>query len=256
MRSICSGSMISGGDRAMVSPVTRMSTPLSKAPAKDLAGARAGRARPRLEFDAGHQARCCGRRSTQGRVREDVHGVLPVAPASRRRARTGPPRDRVQGGDGRRRRPADGRNRCSRGRARSACSARLHHGVVDLPAGRHRAHRHGGVGEALGQVHHVGRDAETLGGEGRAQAAEAGDHLVEDQQDAVARRRSRAGARDSPWAGRARRSSRPPARRSPRRWSRRRAGRRAAPDRPQARRRVSGWPREKALRAGSWVCGR
>ena len=40
-------------------------------------------------------------------------------------------------------------------------------------------------GDALGEGDHVGHDAVALGGEGIAQAAEAGDHLVEDQQDAV-----------------------------------------------------------------------
>ena len=38
---------------------------------------------------------------------------------------------------------------------------------------------------ALGERHHVGRDAEALRCEGRAHAPEAGNHLVEDEQDAV-----------------------------------------------------------------------
>ena len=41
------------------------------------------------------------------------------------------------------------------------------------------------VGEALGGGDDVRRDAEIVGGERRAEAAEAGDDLVEDQQDAV-----------------------------------------------------------------------
>src|SRR3546814_9834591 len=41
------------------------------------------------------------------------------------------------------------------------------------------------VGDALGGGEEVRLDAEIVGGEGRAEAAEAGDHLVEDQQDAV-----------------------------------------------------------------------
>ena len=44
---------------------------------------------------------------------------------------------------------------------------------------------HGARGDALGEGQDVGRDAEALGGEGMAEAAEAGDDLVEDQQDAV-----------------------------------------------------------------------
>ena len=52
-------------------------------------------------------------------------------------------------------------------------------------AHQHRAHRHGGVGEALGERHDIGHDAETLGGEAVAEAAESGDDLVENQQDTV-----------------------------------------------------------------------
>ncbi len=56
----------------------------------------------------------------------------------------------------------------------------LHHRFVDGAAGGDGAHRHGGVGEALGHADHVRPDAEPLGGERRADPAEAGDHLVED----------------------------------------------------------------------------
>ena len=49
----------------------------------------------------------------------------------------------------------------------------------------HAAHRHGARGHALGEGDHVGDDAVALGGEGVAEPAEAGDDLVEDQQDAV-----------------------------------------------------------------------
>ena len=48
-----------------------------------------------------------------------------------------------------------------------------------------RAHRHGGVGQALRHRQDVGDDAEPVGAERRAEPAEAGDDLVEDQQDAV-----------------------------------------------------------------------
>ena len=73
-------------------------------------------------------------------------------------------------------------------------------GVVDRAAHAHRAHRHRRVRDALRQRHHVRHDAELLGGERRAESAEARDHFVEDEQNAVACRRSREGARGSPWA--------------------------------------------------------
>ena len=44
---------------------------------------------------------------------------------------------------------------------------------------------HGGVSQALGAGDHVGGDIELIGGEGAAESAEAGDDLVEDQQDIV-----------------------------------------------------------------------
>lgn len=48
------------------------------------------------------------------------------------------------------------------------------------------AHRHHAVGQTLGAGDDVRQHAELVGRPVRAQAAEAGDHLVEDQQDAVA----------------------------------------------------------------------
>jgi hypothetical protein len=61
----------------------------------------------------------------------------------------------------------------------------VHHRLVDPLRGRHRPGRDGGVGQALGHADHVRRHPEPLGREGRAHPAEAGDHLVEDQQDVV-----------------------------------------------------------------------
>ena len=61
----------------------------------------------------------------------------------------------------------------------------VHEGVVDALLGHHSAHGYGAVGQALGHAHQVGSDAEGLRRKGRAGAAEAGDDLVEDQQDAV-----------------------------------------------------------------------
>ena len=60
-----------------------------------------------------------------------------------------------------------------------------HERVVDVPACGDGAHRHGAVGEALGHRDHVRRHAEVLRAERGAEATEAGDDLVEDQQDAV-----------------------------------------------------------------------
>ena len=56
---------------------------------------------------------------------------------------------------------------------------------MDAVAHQHAAERRGAVGHALGEADHVGDDAVALGGKGVAEPAEAGDHLVEDQQDAV-----------------------------------------------------------------------
>ncbi len=57
--------------------------------------------------------------------------------------------------------------------------------VINALAAEHRAHRHDAVGDPLGHGDQVRHDVEVLGGEAAAQPAEAGDDLVEDQQDAV-----------------------------------------------------------------------
>jgi hypothetical protein len=56
---------------------------------------------------------------------------------------------------------------------------------VDIIADHDAAHRHGAVGEALGHCDEIRHDPEGLCREGLSGAAEAGDHLVEDQQDPV-----------------------------------------------------------------------
>ena len=61
----------------------------------------------------------------------------------------------------------------------------VHEGVLDELLGKHRAHRHRAVGDALGHAHQVGRDAEMGGRKRRAHTTEPGDDFVEDQQDAV-----------------------------------------------------------------------
>ena len=61
----------------------------------------------------------------------------------------------------------------------------VHQPVEHVLAHEHAAHRHGRVGNALGHRHQIGDHAEFLGSKAGAEAAEAGDDLVEDQQDAV-----------------------------------------------------------------------
>ena len=61
----------------------------------------------------------------------------------------------------------------------------LHEGLVNLIRDKHRAHRDRAVGDALGAGDHVGLYAKVVHREGRTQAPEAGDHLVEYQQEAV-----------------------------------------------------------------------
>ncbi len=62
---------------------------------------------------------------------------------------------------------------------------RIHEGVVDELLAEHCAHRHHAVGQALRSGHHVRLDIKVVGSEWRGQATEAGDHFIEDQQDAV-----------------------------------------------------------------------
>ena len=64
-------------------------------------------------------------------------------------------------------------------------SAGGHEGVVDLRLGDHAAQRLHAVGDLLGEGHDVGHHAEGVGAGHGAAAAEAGDDLVEDQQDVV-----------------------------------------------------------------------
>ncbi len=54
-----------------------------------------------------------------------------------------------------------------------------------LLAHQHAAHRHRARGHALGEGDHVRHHAVAFGGEGMAEPAEAGDDLVEHQQDLV-----------------------------------------------------------------------
>ena len=60
-----------------------------------------------------------------------------------------------------------------------------HEGVVDRRRGQHTAEGHGSVVDGFGKSNQVRADTKEIGTEGGAEATEAGDHLVEDQQDAV-----------------------------------------------------------------------
>jgi hypothetical protein len=59
------------------------------------------------------------------------------------------------------------------------------HRLVDLVGHVQRRHRHVGRGQHLGHRHQVGLQVEHVGAEALAQAAEAGDDLVGDEQDVV-----------------------------------------------------------------------
>ena len=64
-------------------------------------------------------------------------------------------------------------------------SAGRHEGLVQILAHHHAAERLHAVADLLGEIEQVGLHAEGLGAGPGAAAAEAGDHLVEDQQDVV-----------------------------------------------------------------------
>src|SRR5580692_3713232 len=61
----------------------------------------------------------------------------------------------------------------------------LHERVVNLALRKHRAHGYRTVRQAFRGGDQVRRDIESLRGKGFADAAEAGDHFVEYQQDVV-----------------------------------------------------------------------
>ena len=60
-----------------------------------------------------------------------------------------------------------------------------HEGVMDMIAHDHAGHRHRPRRDALRKRDHVGNDAIAFRREGVTEPAEGGDHLIEDQQDAV-----------------------------------------------------------------------
>lgn len=64
-------------------------------------------------------------------------------------------------------------------------AAVVHEGLVDVALDDHGTHRHRTIGDLLGDVEDVRRDPEFLGAAHGAHASEAGDDLIEDQQDVV-----------------------------------------------------------------------
>ena len=64
-------------------------------------------------------------------------------------------------------------------------AALVHQGLGDAVADQHAAERQVAAVDALGEGHEIGLDAVVLRAEPLAEPAEAGDHLVGDQQDAV-----------------------------------------------------------------------
>ena len=66
--------------------------------------------------------------------------------------------------------------------AKAGSSARA---SSNSPSSRYPANGCGIAGHPLGKGDHVGDDAVALGGKGMAEPPEAGDHLVEDEEDAV-----------------------------------------------------------------------
>jgi hypothetical protein len=91
-------------------------------------------------------------------------------------------------------------SRCSREELDAAAGASTK-GLVDRVLHHHAAERHRARGDPLGERDQVGLDAEVLRGERLAEASPPGDHLVHDQQDAVARADLAQAARGSPLGG-------------------------------------------------------
>ena len=181
--SICAFEMMSGGESAMMSPVVRMRTPRSKHSRKTakvrFVGSPANGSssiaptRPRLRMS-----------TTCARAFQRMERVLPIGRelgAAGQKLLVG---IGVEGAEPRRAGERMGRI----GVAVEELDDVLgpgHEGVVDRALHEDGAHRHDAVGDALRGHHDVGHDAEVVRREGRAEATEAGDDLVEDQQDAV-----------------------------------------------------------------------
>jgi hypothetical protein len=60
-----------------------------------------------------------------------------------------------------------------------------HEGIIDALAHQNAAHRHRAGCNALGEGENIRRYAEAFSGESRAEAAEARDHFIENQQNVI-----------------------------------------------------------------------
>ena len=151
---------------------------------KDVVGAGGGAAGARLELDAGHQAEI----AHVGHMRAVAQAVDRVLEVRREFGRAvEQPLVAIDAERGER--GGAGQRMAGIGVAVEQFDQVFrpaHHGVVDIRAHRDPAHGHGRVGQPFGHRHDVGSNVETLAREGRAEAAEPGDHLVEDEQYAVA----------------------------------------------------------------------
>ena len=121
--SMCDFSMISGGDSAIVSPVVRISRPRSQAAEEHLEAALARLAGARRQLDPADQADVAHvddvRRLAQRVQRLRQYRLHLLGPRQQAFLGIG-----VERAERRRRRPAGGPSRCSRGRTRSRAPAR------------------------------------------------------------------------------------------------------------------------------------
>ena len=177
--------MMSGGDSAMVSPVTRIEHALFERAQESVEAASAGLPRNRLQLDRADQAEVAQIDHMRPAL-ERVQSIGPV-PADLLRACEQPLASiDLLGGD-----TGGARHRMRRVRIAVKELDRAvgprHECLVDVAAHGDGAGRYRAVGHALGHRDHVRQDVEALRGERRAEPPETGDDLVEDQQDAVAR---------------------------------------------------------------------
>ena len=176
-------SMMSGGESAMMSPVARTRRPRLNASTKRACARLPGASGIGLELDGADQPDIADVDDVRQAL-ERVDGLLPIGRKLRRARQQSLLLVDLERRDG-----GGAGDRVARiGIAVEEIDGLLraaHEGVVDLRLHEHRAHRNGAVGDALRRGDDVGRDVEIVGAERRAEAAEGGDDLIEDQQDVV-----------------------------------------------------------------------
>ena len=155
---------------------------------EDVEGALAGHARHRCQFHGAGQPQAADADDVRQPLDGRVHGVaqhLPHLPGALEQVLLLVQVQRGQGGGTGHRVAGVGVAVEELDGVIGRVAVCAHHGVVDAVGADHAAHGHDAVGDALGEVQHVGLHAVEIGAEAGAQTAEAGDDLVEDQQDAV-----------------------------------------------------------------------